>query len=120
MMQLNKKQIINDLEKLVDKYGENGSFNTYIIISNAFKLIKEQAEEIERLNKALTELINQYENDEIQFYNAMTIIRSDTVDKILKQAKEYIYHLSDGTDTWGAVDIEDLERIADEIKENTK
>lgn len=46
---MNKERIIKDLERLVDKYGENGSYNTYCTLSDSLSLIKELTEENERL-----------------------------------------------------------------------
>jgi hypothetical protein len=49
MSELNREQVIRNLERLVDKYGENGSYNTYCTLSDSLALIKELIEENERL-----------------------------------------------------------------------
>lgn len=56
MRELNREQVIKDLERLVDKYGENGSYNTYCTLSDSCSLIKELADERDRCLEALSEL----------------------------------------------------------------
>lgn len=48
-MELNRKQTIEDFERLVERFGENGSYNRYITASNTLALIKELTEENEML-----------------------------------------------------------------------
>ena len=52
-MELNRKEIIWNLERLVDKYAENGSYNTYCTLLDSCALIRELTEENEMLRKQL-------------------------------------------------------------------
>ncbi len=61
MSELNRERIVRNLEHLVDKYGENGSYNTYCTLSDSLTLIKELTEErdaLEQHNSYLKGLID--------------------------------------------------------------
>jgi hypothetical protein len=50
---MDRKQIIEDFERLVERFGENGSYNRYITVSDTLALLKELIEENERLEDNL-------------------------------------------------------------------
>ena len=50
-MELNRKEVVWNLERLVDKYAENGSYNTYCILLDSCALIRELVKENEMLKK---------------------------------------------------------------------
>ena len=50
-MELNRKEVMWNLERLVDKYAENGSYNTYCTLLASCALIRELIEENEMLKK---------------------------------------------------------------------
>ena len=50
-MELNRKEVVWKLERLVDKYAENGSYDTYCTLLDSCALIRELTEENEMLKK---------------------------------------------------------------------
>lgn len=77
MSELNREQVIRNLERLVDKHGENGSYTTYCTLSDSLALIKELTEENERLRSDVVgqleaevyssdKYINEYDGSEVQ------------------------------------------------------
>lgn len=52
-MEFNRKEVIWNLERLVDKYTENDSYNTYCTLLNSRVLIEKLTEENEMLKKQL-------------------------------------------------------------------
>lgn len=52
---MEREQIIKALECLVEKYGENGSFNTYVTLCDALSLIKELTEGYESMANSVNE-----------------------------------------------------------------
>ena len=50
-MELNRKQIIKDLQEIVDHY--SGSWKRYVVLAKALLLIKELTEDNERLRSEL-------------------------------------------------------------------
>ena len=70
-MELNKEEILKDLQRLVDKYGENGSYNTYCTLSDSLALIKELSEEnflLKQKRANIFEIVNAYERGRAEAY----------------------------------------------------
>ena len=65
MSELNREQIVRNLERLVDKYGENGSYSTYCTLSDSLALIKELAEENESWRKRSVVVLGDGDNFEV-------------------------------------------------------
>jgi hypothetical protein len=112
MSEFNRERIIRNLEHLVDKYGENGSYNTYCTLSDSLTLIKELTEENEKLNERLDrEARCQYDlcGQIVNLRDDVKYIKADTVRKFLDKFKD-----------WPSDDQEYIERYAKEILEENK
>jgi hypothetical protein len=76
MSELNRERIIRNLEHLVDKYGENGSYNTYCTLSDSLTLIKELTEENEKLRHNHEKLIEERDTFREYAYNMQKYVEN--------------------------------------------
>jgi hypothetical protein len=76
MSELNREQIIRNLERLVDKYGENGSYNTYCTLSDTLALIRELTEENERFRYEQGKLIEERDTFREYAYNMQKYVEN--------------------------------------------
>lgn len=108
MSELNGEQIIRNLERLVDKYGENGSYNTYCTLSDSLILIKELADERDRCLEALSVL-----SDNIGLLKDEA--RTDGTRKFAEYLKEHSFMCDPGNGfSFDAIDVDELD---DYVKE---
>lgn len=111
MSELNREQIIRNLERLVDKYGENGSYNVYCTLSDALALIKELADERDRCLVALSEL-----SDNIGLLKDKA--RTDAVRKFAGYLKEHSFNCDPGNGfSFDAIDVDELDDYVKKILE---
>lgn len=106
-MELNKEEIVKDLQRLVDKYGENGSYNTYCTLSDSLTLIKELTDERDRCLEALSEL-----TDNIGLLKDKA--RADAVRKFAEYLKEHSFTCD--PDNWLSFDAIDVDELDDYVK----
>jgi hypothetical protein len=76
MSELNREQIIKNLERLVDKYGENGSYNTYCTLSDTLALIKGLTEENEKFRYEHEKLIEERDTFREYAYNMQKYVEN--------------------------------------------
>lgn len=107
MSELNREQIIKNLERLVDKYGENGSYNTYCTLSDALALIKKLTEENERHRSDVVgqleaevyssdKYINEYDGSEVQkAYNKGLRDALKIAKEMLEENKSYSWIITE-------------------------
>ncbi len=111
MSELNREQIIKNLERLVDKYSENGSYNTYCTLSDSLALIKELTDERDRCLEALSELAG---NIGLLKDKA----RADAVRKFAEYLKEHSFTCDPGNGfSFDAIDVDELDDYVKEFLE---
>jgi hypothetical protein len=102
MSELNRERIIRNLERLVDKYGENGSYNTYCTLSDSLTLIKELADEnflLEQKRVNMFEILDAYGRG-----------RTDAVRKFADYLKKQSFNCDPGNGfSFDAIDVDELD-----------
>lgn len=113
MSEFNREQIIRNLEYLVDKYGENGSYNTYCILSDSLALIKELTEE--------NFLLKQKRANMFEILDAYGRGRADTVRKFVIYLKEHSFMCDPGNGfSFDAIDVDELDDYVKRFLEEDK
>jgi hypothetical protein len=93
---MNRERIIKDLQRLVDQYSENGSYNTYCTLSNSLKLINELDEEIEYTKADTVHKIQDRLAMHFCTYTEKTEIKVVDVFKLMRQiAEEVLEEMTD-------------------------
>jgi hypothetical protein len=84
MNELDRKKTIEDFECLVDKFGENGSYNRYITVSNTLDLLKELIEE----NESLEDNLIKQSTENIMLLIEQQEIKANTVRRMQSDIKD--------------------------------
>lgn len=110
MSELNREQIIKNLERLVDKYSENGSYNTYRTLSDTLALIKGLTEEnflLEQKRVNMFEILDAYGRG-----------RTDGVRKFADYLKKQSFNCDPGNGfSFDAIDVDELDDYVKEFLE---
>lgn len=109
-MELDRKQIIEDFERLVERFGENGSYNRYITVSDTLKLLKELIAENERL-KTIPEQLHKEMSE--RMIEEVKVAKKYTVRRMQSDIKEAC--LKGGI--WPAFVAGVVERVGEKILE---
>lgn len=108
---MNKERIIKDLERLVDKYGENGSYNTYCTLSDTLTLIKELTDEnflLEQKRVNMFEILDAYGRG-----------KTDAVRKFADYLKKHSFMCDPGNGfSFDAIDVDELDDFVKEFLED--
>ena len=86
-MEHNREQIVKDLECIVDKYSENGSYYTYITLKNSLALIRELIEEKETANRYNALL---FEENRKLYDDLVANCKEARVDTVMKMHEKWL------------------------------